>query len=252
MLLKNIYKLLRDYVNNDGTDNYFGIDTFNNSIRDEVRSLIIDVIEEESDNTPDQAPMTDYLLDSDANAGATAGVNLPSDYLRPNNVVWVPTSGSPVPVELISIGEYNNRLDNLTKPPLATNYVAYIQGTKIYYRPSLTAGNFYLYYVKDPVVDTVGSESPFLDYYSDANSEQQFLAVGATVGSGSGLTGTYRDGRNIATMPNGTAATGELPIPEEFHLRLFERFIDRLGLKDKDQLSIQYAAMKEQEEQQKN
>lgn len=248
MLLKEIWLNLNTYVNQDGTDDYFGLDDFNRTIRNELRNFVVDVLDEEQDNPYEKRPMSNYLLDSLSNTDGEE--DLPSDYLRAASAAWVPTSGVTEPIDIIDKKEFMMRNANLLSPPMYYNKVCYIENGVVYFKPDFSSGGTaYLFFYRDPVIDTENSEAPFLDYYINLNKETVFLDEGDD--RGLITSGTYRNGASMAST-TGTCETHELDIPVEFHVRFFERFIERLGLKDRDQLAITYGGLKEQQEAQRN
>ena len=247
MLLEEFYKKLKVEFNMDGTDDYFGIDDFNDAIRNELRSFVIDVVNEEKDNSYEKNIMSDYLLDSLSN---TDGIEaLPSDYLESYAAVWVPTSGPTEPIDIITKSEFLYRKANTLAPPLGVNRICYVDNGSVYFFPSFSSGGTaYLYFVRDPVIDTINSEAPFLDYYMDANDELTFLNEGESL---SGKSGKYRSGADMSGLST-TCATYELDIPVYYHMRYYKRLLERLTVKYRDQLVMQQVMTEEQQDKTNN
>ena len=94
MLLKEIYQNLDVYINQDGTDDFYGPDDFNRIIEQEQINLIIDVMNEEETRAFDRRSITDYLQAATTQAAASDYYNweLPEDYLRFQSMVYIPTT----------------------------------------------------------------------------------------------------------------------------------------------------------------
>lgn len=245
MYLNEIYKNLDVYMNQDGTDDYFGVDDFNRIIEEEQINFIIDVMKEEENKPNISRPMTDFLLAATTQAASTTQYfwALPSDYLRMMSMTYIPTSGIKQPVEFISAREFVRRTNDILSPPLAENPVAYIEdyGGSRYFQtlPRKSTGTFGLFYIKKP-------STPFLDYYINTSYELVFLYSYDSLTSIT--TGTYRDGTAMS-LKTGASSTVELEIPIEFHNRFLERLMERMGVKDRDVSVINYSMVKDQQDQ---
>lgn len=250
MLLKELYKNLDALVNADGTDDYFGIDDFNRIIPSEQLSILSDVVDEEKNRSNINRPMTDQMLAATTEAAAadTYFWEVPIDLIRVESMVYIDTSGIKKSVDFIQSAEFVRRLGDLTAPPIAENPCCYVEtGDELHVKPTydvgrwfltfpkLTTGTYGLFYTKEPI-------TPFLDWYTDTNGDIQYIAYNYDLSLIT--TGTYRDGTDMSTQ-TGTSSTYELEIPEEFHTRLMERFVERYGLKDRDQLSTNYGMAKD-------
>jgi hypothetical protein len=243
MLLENFYKDLKLHVNKDGTDDYFGIDDFNRRIGPEQLSLIRDVIKEERDNPSDRRSMTDYLRKTVTITG-TYYITVPTDLLKLDFGIYQPVTGAYKTAKVVSLDEINAIQDDILAPPIEENYVLFTNPLygQVHFRPAQTTGSYVVYYIRKPT-------APFLDYYIDANREDQFLPVGVNVYY---YTGTYRLGTTIPIGGTLTSSTVELGIPEEYHDRLMDRMIERLSIKDRDSLIMQHSMAKDQENFNKN
>jgi len=257
MLLKDLYRNLDVLVNEDGTDDYFGIDDFNRILPSEQVSFILDVMDEEKNNPPDKRHMTDMLLAATTQAASadTYFWEVPEDLLRVEDIVYIPASGTKQPVEFIQSREVIKRTNDILSPPPEENYFAYIEigdtlhdlpyydvGRWIRCFPQFTTGTWGLFYIREP-------SDPFLDYYINTNDEKVFLDYQDSLTAIT--TGTYRDGTDMNSV-TGTCTTNELDIPVGYHTRFMERLIERLGIKDRDELALQYGAAKDLQEGQNN
>lgn len=243
MLLNELWKNINLLSNSDATDDYLDPNDLNRLMADEINSFILDVIKEEKDNSPYEQKMRNYLMSSSVNAGASpANFSLPADYLLCDSAVWVPSSGPSEPIDIITLKEFYDRNNNLLKPPLSYNYIGYVEGNYIKYRPYLSSGNYTMFYIKRPA-------TPFLDYYMTTAYVLTFLSAGQSLTAIT--TGEYRTGSDMSTV-TGTSATVELDIPKEYHERFMYRIIDKMTLKDRDQLAMQHTTLKEQEDSAKN
>lgn len=243
MLLSDIWKQIKYLSDIDGTIDYLDIGVFNRMIGSEILPFTLDVIKEEQDNAPSSRRMTEYLGSSSTFAAASPSDNpLPANYLVYDKAVYVPSTGPSEPIDIIEIKEYYDRITNLIKPPLAVNYIAYIQSSTISFRPSKSTGNYVFFYTRKPV-------TPFLDYYM--NTLFELIPMEAGTNMTSITTGEYRDGTDMYNK-NGACLTVELDIPEQFHIRFMERIMDRMSFKDRDQIAMQYAMLKDQEDTARN
>jgi hypothetical protein len=232
MLLSNFYNDLDVLINQDGTDDYFGIDDFNRILPDEQVNFIFDIVKEEDDNPGGKVVLKDYLLTYQS---GTYNRALPTDYLWAESAT---DSTNGKKADILTYAEYLKRTANILSPPIAENPIVILYGS--YLRGFPASGNYELYYVKKPT-------DPFLDYYINSNNELVFIAASVDLTT---LTGTYRDG---TALPHaGTSVTVELGIPVIYHERFMERMIDRLSLKDRDQFGAGYAIQKNQEDSAKN
>jgi hypothetical protein len=261
MLLEQMYKNLDVLVNEDGTDAYFGIDDFNRLIVEEEVSLMVDAMNEEKKRPPTERPMTDALLQARTftanNTGHAYDFPLPEGYLRMDSVVYINASGVKHSVDFMQASELIRRLGDMLAPPVEENYICYIEegdelvpGRFLMFRPMFGVGTWGIFYQGRKTVYNGGWSvvNPFLDYYINTAGETVFLSENADMSLIS--TGTYRDGTAMSSK-TGTAETQELYIPIEFHQRLLDRLIERLGLKDRDQMALGYGIAKDAQDAQK-
>jgi len=267
MLLRELYRTLDALVNEDGTDDYWGIDDFNRILVEEEIAIMIDVMDEEKKRPFTNRPMTDALLQARTYTADDLtnayDFEFPVGYLRMDSVVFIDADSVRHKVDFISAEEYIRRLGDMLAPPLEENYICYVeegdlnnQGRWLMFRPILgaAAGTWGIFFRGRRTEYNVGESAweivdPFLDYYIDTNGDMQFMDEDDDMGDIA--TGTYRDGTDMGDNED-DCETKELYIPIEFHNRLLERFIDRLSLKDRDQLAMGYSINKEQEDAAKN
>ena len=235
MLLKELWYNLEALANADGTDDFIGPDDFNRIVKVELLEFTSNIVKKEMSEGGGR--MLDYLMDFAT--AATYQIAVPSDCLELHGVSF--DTGSEVKhVKIIPKDLFSFLNENLMTPPLAYNYVAYIDNPSgvqtLIMRPSV-AGTITLSFYRKPL-------DPFLDYYLNANKEFVPLDDGASILITGGA--QYRDGATSGTQ---NSITEELDIPTEYHDKFFDRMVDRLGLKTRDQLEIQYAMAKKQEDQ---
>jgi hypothetical protein len=263
MLLRELYQILDTLANQDGTDTYFDLDDFNRLIVQEEINLMIEAVEEERRKAFNERPMTDAILQARTFTADDTGLpydfELPTGYLRMEKCLYIDANSVKHNVDFVSAAEHTKRLDDLLSPPIAENYTCYIEegdsnnpGRYLMFRPILGVGTWGIFFLGRRTVYSGGVwslQDPFLDYYIDTNYEVQFIDEGVDLSTIT--TGTYRDGTTMLSQ-TGTSATYELYIPVDFHHRFMERMMERLGIKDRDQLMASYSMNKDREDAVKN
>lgn len=237
MLLSSLYYNLDVLLNADGTDIYFGIDDFNRIIVDEQINFMGDILAEEKNKATDKQILRNKLRVT-ANSGSSS---IPlTNFLEVEDGYFTPASGHPKHAELITWGDRYRIGDNLLAPPIDQNYMVYVYvSSSIHYAnfiPGNGSGSYTIIYFEKPT-------TPFLDYYMNTTGELLFIPASTNLTT---LTGTYRD--NTSLPKAGTSTTVELALPDEYHQRFMERMIDRLSVKDRDQLAMSYAMQKDKED----
>lgn len=164
------------------------------------------------------------------------------DYWHPSSLRYVDTGGNTREIEIVTDYEYNYRLSSiLLKPdsifPIAKFYrnSSYVPVIKFSPLVNITATFDYLKVPPDP----------FFDYYINANDEIIYMEpdTNHTLQAGE----EYRDGTTVGLV---NSISVELPFPEGDRLDISYMILQKLGIPVKEQLAVEYGAIREGKEDQ--
>ena len=178
------------------------------------------------------------LENQDSITITTGEGDIPSDYWHPMTA-YHDNSGNQgkakTPFDIVTDEEFIEYAhSDLTAP--SVNYpVLTIKGSKVEVLPS-TIPTVVLRYLKTP-------DTPFFDYYYDANDISQYLQPGQTYTLQAGE--EYRDGTTSGSV---TSISIELSYPEGERVQVLYMILEKLGVSLNEQDALEYGMAREQKE----
>lgn len=166
---------------------------------------------------------------------------LSEDYWHPSALRYNDTGAVTRNIEIVTDLEYNYRLASILLQPDAIFPIA-----KFYRDSGLEVIQFY------PLASTTATfdylkvpTEPFFDYYINANDEIIYMPPGTdhTLTAGE----EYRDGTTVGLV---SSISVELPFPEGDRLDIGYMILQKLGIPVKEQLAVEYGAIREGKEDQ--
>lgn len=170
---------------------------------------------------------------------------LPSDYpylfrsaLRYDN------SGDIRKITVVTDEEWDDAMQSSVMIPNARYPICKFVGNKIHFSPIVSKNVTFDYLFKP--------DEPYYDYYVNSDDEQVYLPEGSEYTLGTGETYTRKD--TGVVMTHGQIITAsinqskELPFPEGERQSVVMSILSSFGVPLSDQLTVQYAQYKEQQE----
>ncbi len=177
-------------------------------------------------------------LMSDVDVTITAGVgDFSAAVVGNGDVYWheVGVTTSAAKVDMLTSFQFNDYKYSDLMAPTADWPVAKISGDDIYVLPtSVTTVNFQ--YLKTP-------NTPFYDYYIDANDKYVYMPVGSSHLLAAGE--EYRDGTTSGTV---NSISVEMSYPDSERSQVVYMLLAAFGITIDDQDAIEYGLGKEQKE----
>jgi hypothetical protein len=164
------------------------------------------------------------------------------DYWHPSALRYDDTGAVTRKIEIVTDLEYTNRLSSVLLQPDETFPIAKFYRNSSYnlvikfYPLTNNTANFD--YLRIP-------PNPFFDYYINANDEIIYMEPGTdhTLTAGE----KYRDGTTVGLV---SSISVELPFPEGDRLDVSYMILQKLGIPVKEQLAVEYGAVREGKEDQ--
>lgn len=143
-----------------------------------------------------------------------------------------------VPVDFVTVAEYLDRKGDTLTAPSTTYPVAYIDNATQIKFDGVTSGSVTMYYIRKP-------DTPYFDYYVDANYEVQYLTEGQstyTLQTGE----VYRDGTTAGSGVDSISV--ELDWNDSDKIKVANIILGYLGVQLEDQAAYQHSNVQEQQD----
>ena len=135
--------------------------------------------------------------------------------------------------DLVAFEEYQKRMTDLLAMPVIEHPICMITGDTLIVRPAGTDIDTEFYYIRYP-------ETPFFDYYIDADKQLQYLDADETYTLGASE--VYRDG---TTSGNVSSLTVEPEFVQDFIKPFINHLLGELGISAQNQPVYQHAVQEQ-------